>query len=309
MLGVLLSLSCLVLGDAPTTAEGICKDLGITIQEAAYLGLFGVIREVAESGKSRSSGGSQWWSAWQNEYYEEELPVLQVLCENAKFMQDPVRKICYDAGIDKTELIITNLWSRVSEFIEEGERLFTGRHYAAEKRSLEVRRRNFWHTNYQQFLSKLIGDYRKIKEREAQAKIQEEKKRQEEKARLQATEVKQSVQLQATLADIQKQLKEQSEKMDKLVAGNAQFIRFLVLMDSAVTSERDIRARVEAAKQLLESDLIDEQQKVLLLNNKIKELKEKAETVAVENAELRAQMQAELEAIQVQLKERMLSMM
>ena len=36
---------------------------------------------------------------------------------------------------------------------------------------------------------------------------------------------------------------------------------------------------------------------------------EKAETVAVENAELRAQMQAELEAIQIQLKERMLSMM
>ena len=115
--------------------------------------------------------------------------------------------------------------------------------------------------------------------------------------------------IQVTLASVQKQLKEQSEKMDKLVAGNAQFIRFLVLMDSAITSERDIRARVEAAKQLLESDLVDEQQKVLLLNNKIKELKEKAETVAVENAELRAQMQAELEAIQVQLKERMLSMM
>ena len=131
-----------------------------------------------------------------------------------------------------------------------------------------------------------------------------------------ATEAKRLDQVQATLVGVQKQqkeqaeqLKEQAQRIDKLIAGNAQFIRFLVLMDSAVTSERDIRARVEAAKQLLESDLVDEQQKVLLLNNKIKELKEKAETVAVENAELRAQMQAELEAIQVQLKERMLSMM
>ena len=131
-----------------------------------------------------------------------------------------------------------------------------------------------------------------------------------------ATEAKRLDQIQATLVGVQKQQKEQSEqlkeqeqRLDKLIAGNTQFIRFLVLMDSAITSERDIRARVEAAKQLLESDLVDEQQKVLLLNNKIKELKEKAETVAVENAELRAQMQAELEAIQVQLKERMLSMM
>ncbi|MGX8716893.1 MAG: hypothetical protein ACSW8C_02795 [bacterium] len=217
ILGVLVSLSGFVFGDAPTTAEGILKDLGISKEEAVAIGLWSEIDLAlqrrknlrAQYGRSYVDGigrdRMQRWNyekadeMWEKEYHEKIFPAL---------INEVTRKT-----------------------------------------------------------------------------------------------------LQAALVDIQKQLKEQEQRIDKLVAGNAQFIRFLVLMDSAVTSERDIRARVEAAKQLLESDLIDEQQKVLLLNNKIKELKEKAETVAVENAELRAQMQAELEAIQVQLKERMLSMM
>ena len=223
MLGVLLSLSCLVFGDAPENEQGILADLGITRQEAIDLGIIGRISQII---KVRASF-FQWRSDWK---------------------------------------------------IRGG---LTGC-------------RERWNASYyNKWLPNLRKEYGDLKIEQAKILRQSQADRQ----------------LQATLVDIQKQLKEQSEKMDKLVAGNAQFIRFLVLMDSAITSERDIRARVEAAKQLLESDLVDEQQKVLLLNNKIKELKEKAETVAVENAELRAQMQAELEAIQVQLKERMLSMM
>ena len=207
--GVLVSLSGLVLGDAPADASGILKDLGISKEKAVVTGLWDAISQVLKSRECvrvhfssypvPGTRKAQWEVAWEERYYGTILPVL------------------------RSQIALVD--------------------------------------------------------------IQKQQKEQAE------------------------QLKEQAQRIDKLVAGNSQFIRFLVLMDSAVTSERDIRARLEAAKQLLESDLVDEQQKVLLLNNKIKELKEKAETVAVENAELRAQMQAELEAIQVQLKERMLSMM
>lgn len=239
-----------------------------------------------------------------------------------------VSEICRDAGLSEFQLNSIGLMANVHAFIRGYHALDRecfcsyeefckkrGRKFSVffagkpcdeglykEWQALCSRHCNYWGSNYQAFLSKLRSDYHA---RVAKKQQQEEEKRSQQLA----TEVKQLAQIQATLADVQRLQKEQSEKMDKLVAGNAQFIRFLVLMDSAITSERDIRARVEAAKQLLESDLVDEQQKVLLLNNKIKELKEKAETVAVENAELRAQMQAELEAIQVQLKERMLSMM
>ncbi len=212
VLGVLISLNCLVFGDAPTTAEGILKDLGISKGQAVAIGLWNRIGPIL---KTREGFRKQYRH-----------------CDHRYIVNGRV---------------VREEWS-----YKEADEKWADEYYGNILPNLTI---------------------------------------------------------QVTLASIQRQLKEQSEKMDKLVAGNAQFIRFLVLMDSAITSERDIRARVEAAKQLLESDLVDEQQKVLLLNNKIKELKEKAETVAVENAELRAQMQAELEAIQVQLKERMLSMM
>ena len=217
ILGVLLSLSCLVLGDAPADADGILKDLGISKEKAVTTGLW---EGICQALKAREA--------------------LKVLYTKHNIYID------YTRGGLRTET-----WEY----------------------------QNFWNERYYGSILPALRN---------QVALVDMQKQQKEQA---------------------EQLKEQAQKIDKLVAGNAQFIQFLVMMDSAITSERDIRARVEAAKQLLESDLVDEQQKVLLLNNKIKELKEKAETVAVENAELRAQMQAELEAIQVQLKERMLSMM
>lgn len=248
ILGVLVSLSGFVFGDAPEDEWGILEDLGITREEAVSVGLWIRIEQVV---KTRESFIKQY-----RVYHESYYP-------HTSFVDH------MNSGWDYTK---------------------------AEKK---------WEKEYyEKLLPALRKEYGDLKIEQSRHQRQQALQSQQL-----AVEKKRSDQLQATLVDIQKQLKEQSEKMDKLVAGNAQFIRFLVLMDSAITSERDIRARVEAAKQLLESDLVDEQQKVLLLNNKIKELKEKAETVAVENAELRAQMQAELEAIQVQLKERMLSMM
>ncbi len=220
--------------------------------------------------------------------------LVSLSCLAFGYAPENERGILADLGITKQEATDLGLLGRISQILKIREDIFRNSAILTPSGFVPADCQGSWSTKYyEEILPSLRREYGDLKIEQAKIQRQSQADRQ----------------LQATLADIQKQLKEQSEKMDKLVAGNAQFIRFLVLMDSSITSERDIRARVEAAKQLLESDLVDEQQKVLLLNNKIKELKEKAETVAVENAELRAQMQAELEAIQVQLKERMLSMM
>lgn len=116
-------------------------------------------------------------------------------------------------------------------------------------------------------------------------------------------------QQQTTLLAIQKEQMAQAQRIERLIAGNNQFMSFLVMMELKVSSEQEANERLLAAEQLLKADLVDEQNKVLLLNNKLKALKEQLDSLEVENESLRKKMLSLLTQMQATLKEKILSLM
>lgn len=114
---------------------------------------------------------------------------------------------------------------------------------------------------------------------------------------------------QSTLLAIQKEQMVQAQRMERIIAGNNQFMSFLVMMELKISSEQEANERLLAAEQLLKADLVDEQNKVLLLNNKLKALKEQLDFLAVENEDLRQKMLSLLSQMQITLKEKILLLM
>lgn len=107
ILGILVSLSSLVLG-APSSVEGICRDLGITKQEAIDSGFLPNISRALEERENflrpysdKDYADRELWG--RREYRNRVLPRLRQECNNCVALQAKIQKIRFDqlqASID-----------------------------------------------------------------------------------------------------------------------------------------------------------------------------------------------------------------
>lgn len=236
-----------------------------------------------------------------------------------------VNEVCEESGIGMPALMEAKLYGNVVSFVNgyqrlENERLRAMeifnkktvktptdcRQYQDQYNIIKKRQYDYWTPeNYSRFLGALRNDYQNYLAR----KQKEEVEQQQALKKAEQERKKQQLEQQTTLLAIQKEQMVQAQRIERLIAGNNQFISFLVMMELKVSSEQEANERLLAAEQLLKADLVDEQNKVLLLNNKLKTLKEQLDSLAVENESLRKKMLSLLAQMQATLKEKILSLM
>ena len=211
--------------------------------------------------------------------------VLSVLVLSSSFIlgaPSSVEGICSDLGITKQEAINYGFLPNISKALREREDIL--------RRSSD---RKYWETVWE----------REYRNRVLPRLRQECNNNVGFQTRIQNIRFDQ---LQASIDASNKQNVAQMEgleqRLDRLVLCNTKLIEFLAQKDHAIASTQDALTLVDKSKQLLEEELISKSERIAFLENALKSLKEKMEELAVENESIRAELEASIQGLQLQLK-------
>ncbi len=83
---------------------------------------------------------------------------------------------------------------------------------------------------------------------------------------------------------------------------------FISLFDQKITAIDEVQVRLDAANQLLESDLMTKQENVLVLCNRLKNLEESLDILRADNEELLSQIWVELSDIRTRAKTKLMEL-
>ena len=165
---------------------------------------------------------------------------------------------------------------------------------------LEAQISNYWGGHYRWFLGALKDDYQNYCRREQE----EAERRHKELVELE----KKRLALEKQKAEYKSSWRNKKGNYDLIQASHQQMMAFISLFDQKITAIDEVQVRLDAANQLLESDLMTKQENVLVLCNRLKNLEESLDILRADNEELLSQIWVELSDIRTRAKTKLMEL-
>ena len=98
-------------------------------------------------------------------------------------------------------------------------------------------------------------------------------------------------------------MKKLEQRLDHLIGCNTKLIEFLAQKDRSICTMHDDLRDLDKVKALLDEDLIGKKERIIFLENVIKDLKREKEVLTLEKESLKATLEVSIQVLEQDLKQ------